>query len=510
MAAEAKQKNFKGDVYVTELVGSLFDTVIKITTKFITYLLPEKQGTLSTTINNMWTGADFGAPVFKIFPFCSRVPTGDDIDHMIKELQQAVSALDQRTDILKDGMLVNIQDYLQKSTQQIQSELHITRQVMQQDSQEIKKILSSSEQETIRAINAAKDELIHAANGARKGMWNMMDEFITTILPIIQAREYQSEQNEIYLRGRLEAAEMELKRARTPQLPGIVSPSLSVPELQNVLCAPLQIVTRDFDYVLQQGVQMDHMQQSQAQWVLQQQRLLQWISINSPDMVLVHGDLMGISGDHVRISSLSVVCATIIASLARTESETIGLYYFCGLHMSSEDDLEGPQGLMRCLIARLLVELDTVTGSNTNMASMDSGLMDGLDRRDIRYLCALFSFIVGQFPSNTTIYCMIDGITWYERSHMREDLDHVVQSIYGIVDSPYCRCQFKVLITNPFRSGQSVLGIPAYRQIRLQAEPLMLEASSIPFISSDRGFMQTKKHVVSLIKEVNWTDDDFT
>ncbi|KAF3769567.1 hypothetical protein M406DRAFT_233886, partial [Cryphonectria parasitica EP155] len=138
--------------------------------------------------------------------------------------------------------------------------------------------------------------------------------------------------------------------------------------------------------------------------------------------------------------------------------------YFCGLHLSSYDDIRGPQGLMRCLIARLLMELDTSGGPSPNLGFVDVPYLEALQRRDITYLCHLFSSIMVQFAPGTTIYCMIDGITWYERSNMLEDLLHITQSLYRLVDGRYSRCRLKVLITSPFRPGQLASGIPAHQQ----------------------------------------------
>lgn len=465
----------------------------------------------------------------------SDVPSGSEIDRSIEKIEQAVSALDKKADILKDGILVDMHDRLRRGHQEIQSELHVTRQtalatnqqvaevrsIAQQSSREIKETLASQEQNIVMTIQAAEQGLISAANGAREGMVHMINESIGRFVTAMQAREDLANKREKYILGRLEAVERELEfeRARTPQPCVLASPGLSISELQRIICAPLQTTTRDFDYVLRQGLQFDHLQQSQIQWVLQQERFWQWFSMDSSDFLLAHGELMDFSDNQGRVSSLSVVCATIMASLSQTTSKAAGLYYFCGLHLSSYDDLRGPQGLLRCLISRLLVELDTSSGCTPNLGFVDALFLEQLQRRDVRYLYDLFSSIVMQFPPNTTIYCMIDGITWYERSDMREDLLRVTQTLYGLVDGQYSRCQLKVLITSPFRPRQLASGIPAHRQIVLQPTSLMLEASPGRMSALDLGLMQNRMYGEASSVNLNrvarpadeeWTADDFT
>lgn len=397
-------------------------------------------------------------------------------------------ALDQQSDILKEGIIVNTNDHVHKASQNIQSELHVVRQgvfdvksFQQQDSHDIKEALLSSE---VRIINAAKVEANNAAKSARQGLDNWCNDMIHRVfVPMIEARDRQFEMSTRYLLGRVEELESQ-QRARTPQPlhgPSTAWPAwnLSTSDVQNIICAPFQVITRDFENVLRHGHQLDHSQQVQAHWVLHQDQLRQWMFSDSSDIIVVRGNLAAFSGGHQRISSLSVVCATMAASLIQTSPKSIALYYFCGLHMSSQDDLDGPQGLLRLLIGRLLLELDTNGGYTPNLDSMDVPFIEGLQRRDIWHLCALLSSLLGMFSHDTTIYCLIDGITWYDRSTTRTDFHQIMQTMRNLVAGPcYSRCQLKVLITSPFRSTELAIGIPPHKQIVLELGTMMLEAAS--------------------------------
>lgn len=539
MTAEARRMHFQGDASFVELVDNLYDAVLKATTNFIAVLLPKHQGRDTDNQDHVWKWAyvDCALSVLKIFSMFSNVPSGSEIDRSIEKIEQAVSALDKKADILKDGILVDIHDRLRRGHQRIQSELHITRQtalatnqqvaevrsIAQQSSREIKETLASQEQNIVMTIQATKQGIISAANEACKGMEHMIDEIMGILATEMRAKQDLANKREKYILGRLEAVEMELEfeRARTPQPYMLASPGLSISELQSIIRAPLETITRDFEYVLRQGLHFDHAQQSQLQWVLQQERFWQWFSMDSSDFLLAHGELMDCCDDQGRVSSLSVVCATIMASLLQTNSRVAGLYYFCGQHLSSNDDLRGPQGLLRCLIARLLVELDTSSGCSPNIGFMDTSFLEQLQRRDVRYLCGLLSSIVMQFPPTTTIYCMIDGITWYERSGMLEDLRCATQTLQELVhvNSKYPKWKLKVLVTSPFRPGQLASGIPAHRQIVLQPTSLVLEASPGRMSALDLGLMQNRMHGEASSVNLNrvarpvdeeWTADDFT
>lgn len=411
--------------------------------------------------------------------------------------------MNQQSDILKESIIIDTNDHVHKASQSIQSELHVVRQgvfdvklFQQQDSHDIKEALLSSE---VRIINAAKIEANKAAKSARQGLDDWCTDMIQRVfVPMIEARDRQFEMSTRYLLGRVEELELQ-ERARTPQplygaQPSTAWPTwtLSIPEAQNIICAPFQVITRDFENVLRQGHQLDHIQQAQTHWVLHQDQLRQWMFSASSDILVVHGDLAAFSGDHQRISSLSVVCATMAAGLIQTSPKSIALYYFCGLHMSSQDDLDGPQGLLRLLIGRLLLELDTTGGHAPKLQSMDASFIEGLQRRDIWHLCALLSSLLDMFAPGTTIYCMIDGITWYDRSTTRNDFHQIMQTMRNLVAGLcYPKCQLKVLITSPFRSTELALGFPPHKQIVLEPGTMMLEASSGEMLRGELSLVET-------------------
>lgn len=290
----------------------------------------------------------------------------------------------------------------------------------------------------------------------------------------------------------------------------------------DILAAPFEVATRDLDIVVQEGLHFGPAQQGQTQWLLKKDRFRQWLSANCSDLLLVHGNLTDTSNSGVRISSLSVVSATIATAIAQqANGDAIALYYFCGLRMSSNDDLGGPQGLLRCFTSRLLVGLKAKYDIAASLNLLDGSYLEALQRRDIGCLCTVFRSILVQVPSYATVYCILDGIAWYEKAEMLQDLFSVLQSLYGMVEGASQGSLLKVLLTSPFRSRRIASDMPTARQIFLDPEAMMLECEpsqrmlfshlgerhyEVPEYSMARGGASR----VSIHEDEQLTEEDYT
>ncbi|KUI57264.1 hypothetical protein VP1G_04593 [Cytospora mali] len=517
--AESKKKHFP---QLKHLADNLYDVLFKAMTKLIAYLLPKQQ-------------------VSKIFPIFTNTPSGSNIEVEIESVRKAVSILKERANNLSEGLLVEIHNHGEKTGQQIQAELHTVRRTavstligtqalshqvsqvedivqpipekiegLQQSLDEFTERFTTGEQATINAMTSM-------ANRAGIEAQNYMLKMLTDVHQRFDMIEDAVRRQEGCL---LQFLEKEDERARTPQL----TPQqglLSAPGLLEIMAAPPEAVTSDLNFVVQQGLHFGPAQQSQAQSLLKKDRLWKWFSSSRSDLLLVHGNLIDASNDYVRVSSLSVVCATIASAISqRGNYDTIALYYFCGLHMSSIDDISGPQGLIRCLTARLIAGLKARFGIFANLNFLDGPYVEALQRRDVGHLCAVFRSILGQFPPTVTVYCILDGITWYERAEMLQDLFNIVQTLCCLVDGDYGGPVLKVLFTSPFRPRHIASDMPVERQIFLESQVMMLGEPSERVLSSYLGprNYETPQYVVtggrvrqiSGDEEQQWTMEDYT
>lgn len=190
--------------------------------------------------------------------------------------------------------------------------------------------------------------------------------------------------------------------------------------------------------------------QDRAVSLMQSPKLHAWITDTDSSVLLINGNYNG----SARQSPLSFVCAKLVDSiqppLQEDQPKNPSIFahaFFCGQHLDSKDPDTGLDGLMRSLIAQLLVaypKFDYSTVQRLRHINPDS----------VRSLCEIFFVLVMQIPTETMVFCMIDGITFYESSPTRlKDAHKVVQTLVDVSRS--CGengCIFKVLLTSPGNS----------------------------------------------------------
>lgn len=121
-------------------------------------------------------------------------------------------------------------------------------------------------------------------------------------------------------------------------------------------------------------------------------------------------------------------------------SRFITLYWFCGSHAYGEND--DALGLMRSLISQLLVAGPFEDGFEQ---------IEEFDGQDLDKVIAMFKSLLRQLPTGTVVVCLIDGISYYEDSHIREDTIKTVKKLVKAAGkgTPI----FKLLITSPTRTA---------------------------------------------------------
>lgn len=106
--------------------------------------------------------------------------------------------------------------------------------------------------------------------------------------------------------------------------------------------------------VLQLGHSLDREETARAAVMTKTPQFKQWMHSTISGVVLVEG--CGSRPQAGRVAPLSHVCATFIQVL-KTDSLNTTLFFFCGQHVTEYDPLGGPQGLMRSLLAQLILTL---------------------------------------------------------------------------------------------------------------------------------------------------------
>jgi hypothetical protein len=180
-------------------------------------------------------------------------------------------------------------------------------------------------------------------------------------------------------------------------------------------------------HIINRGHSMENDAISQAASMFQTSQIQQLLHSSDSGIVLVngHADRSQLS----KISPLSYVCAILVQALRRSPNRNVVLAYFCGQHSASEDDLVGPQGLMRSLVAFLvlgLVQNSFISDSAPVWLSSFSGNLEELSFQNI---CQLFYRMVEHLPKGVTLYCIIDGISYYEKPDWKAEYDLIMVRI---------------------------------------------------------------------------------
>ncbi len=202
---------------------------------------------------------------------------------------------------------------------------------------------------------------------------------------------------------------------------------------------------RDLDFVLRQGPGYDAASQSHGAMVLEHPNFRRWIVAEQSDLVYVESRLD--SSRFGRTSPISYFCANLLQHF-KNQAATSTIYFFCGQHEASNDDLKGPRGLVRSLLAQLLQRWPNVP---TDPANLDpfNGEHEKVPTEE---LCRLFEQVLGQVPGHVTITCIIDGIAHFEKDNWKEDYWAVVTMLSNAVLDQNLVARFKVLMTGPIRS----------------------------------------------------------
>lgn len=214
--------------------------------------------------------------------------------------------------------------------------------------------------------------------------------------------------------------------------------------LQSILNVKRGHEEQDLVFVRRQDSVLDAKSKSTAGHVFVHPNFQRWMVTNEPDLIHVEGRLEGLHG---KTSPISYFCAGLVDAF-RELASTVVLHFFCGQHMSSNDELRGPQGVMRSLVVQVLRACPMVSLADLDLEAF------GRKYETIRldYLCDLFKLVVGQIPTNYTVYCIIDDISGLEKDEWVEEYWGIMQMFQDLVKGAFADVRFKVLMTSPGRS----------------------------------------------------------
>ena len=215
-----------------------------------------------------------------------------------------------------------------------------------------------------------------------------------------------------------------------------------IPEkLLELLAVDTTRIENEAAIMLRRGRGSDQAVHDRGHLLMHNQRFQAWLASGQSKRLLVDGNAGSASE---RVSAMTVVCALLAHSLPNETSSTIT--YFCGLHTDLADTLGGPCGILRAILAHVIHTYDI------NLDFVDSEEYDELQRFDLRRLCILLEVLMKKLPAGVVLFCMIDGISLYEKDEWLEGTCYALRMIGDLTRDPEVSAIFKLLVTSPLAS----------------------------------------------------------
>ncbi|KAI0966414.1 hypothetical protein F4678DRAFT_449288 [Xylaria arbuscula] len=255
------------------------------------------------------------------------------------------------------------------------------------------------------------------SNDFRKELQSSLDEFLrnqtkgdfaaeakTIVFKMVE--ENASLRNE---NAQLAAYNREIDWQHSRQPSPIAGLSVSALDLMQILDVDHRQPTEDLQFVLKQAARMSPSDQGRARWLLRTPNFQNWMGVSRHALLLVDGAM-----SLEKVSPMSVLTATLAVNLIHAPA-TMAIYFFCGknLDVGADNELGGPRGMLRSLITQLILQISPMS----NLSGINSHeLLHDCHKRDFSALCECLKLLIAQLPPNiTTLYCLLDGVSWYEQ-----------------------------------------------------------------------------------------------
>lgn len=207
------------------------------------------------------------------------------------------------------------------------------------------------------------------------------------------------------------------------------------------------ILSQDFQHLSEKRkIAVPAQEQARAEQLIRTSQIREWLTSPTSSQLLVHGNY----DRRAYISGLSLFCMSLAHTLAERVPRFIPLVFFCGLHTEPLQDAHtGGRALIQSFVRQLLCQYD-FNGGNIPVTPED---LDDVQNGDVRALCTLFERLVQMLPKSVALFCLVDGVVYYERDEFLDDLGRVLMSILQLSDQEGVHTPVKVLLTSPTRTA---------------------------------------------------------
>lgn len=192
--------------------------------------------------------------------------------------------------------------------------------------------------------------------------------------------------------------------------------------------------------------------------MIKSERLADWVRADESNVLIINGYAKKVN----RKSAMSFVCARLVyalntiryggqdegASSLVARPDVIPLHFFCGQHASMDKTWEQPSGILNSMLAQLLTHYKDVNLAQSAKLGRD------FDNSDVEDMLALFKLVLKSLPATVTVFCVLDGISYYiDEEDTSEDAHYLVDGLIKLArkTTTSSRPVFKLLLTAPKR-----------------------------------------------------------
>lgn len=252
-------------------------------------------------------------------------------------------------------------------------------------------------------------------------------------------------------------ATAETKRQPPPPTPLMMTPK----ELIDDLDISIGMIYDDFGHAARSASTFNRRTHEQAQSLVASEEFKRWYMEQRSDVLFVDGNDASYATSF--ITPMSLMCSSLTTSFRQAlGDEAWCLNFFCGLHIRKSSDSPelfsavGPVGMMRSLVEQLvalLIKYDVDRAYELDK-DKDKGFgrnfRENLRDGEIPELYRAFRRLLGYVPRGVTVFCFIDGVSWFESEEFEEKMEYVVSELIDLVK--HAPARLKLLLTCPSRS----------------------------------------------------------
>ena len=166
-------------------------------------------------------------------------------------------------------------------------------------------------------------------------------------------------------------------------------------------------------------------------------------------------------------SPLTYLCILLSQTLSHLQL-AVPLTFFCGQHSTPGEPFEGASGLMRVLITQILLSYR----DRLSLTFLEFTIIQAITMHDFAALCHLLQGLLMEI-GESVVFCMIDGISWYETESRRESMRTVMLSLQSLVEATAASGSglvLKLFVTSPVMSRYAREWFPAEAELLMESE----------------------------------------